>query len=156
MGAAKGTSMAPAQQELVERLRHRLADQPELREVSMFGGRAFMVRDKMVACAWKNGELLVRVSADRHDDLVGLAGASTAVMGVDRSMGPGRIEVDAEAISDEGGLAYWLGVALEHNRMTAGGRTGDGRTKRAEPRSRSGGAGPPAQTAPTPKSRPSA
>ena len=36
------------QADLIERIRPLLADEPLTREVSMFGGRAFMVNDKMV------------------------------------------------------------------------------------------------------------
>lgn len=40
--------MTPSQSALVERLRAMLATEPALREVSMFGGRSFMVNEKLV------------------------------------------------------------------------------------------------------------
>lgn len=43
-------------------------------------------------------------------------GASHAVMGRDRSMGPGWITVTRESIASDERLAFWVGVAMEHNR----------------------------------------
>ncbi len=46
--------MAPTtepQQRLITRLRALLADEPVLREVAMFGGRSFMVDEKLVVSA---------------------------------------------------------------------------------------------------------
>lgn len=107
------------QTELIERLRVLLADEPstpELREVSMFGGRSFMVNDKIAVSALKGGDLLVRVAASRHPELIEQPGASQAEMGAGRSMGPGWISVSAAAITAEEVLLFWLGVALEDNR----------------------------------------
>lgn len=43
-------------------------------------------------------------------------GAIQANMGAGRDMGPGWIEVIAEAIADDDQLAFWVAVALDHNR----------------------------------------
>lgn len=109
-----------AQPILIERLRDLLTDVTAMREVSMFGGRSFMVNEKMIVSALKNGGLLVRVAADRHDELLGRPGAAQAEMGAGREMGPGWIEVAAPAIDDDAQLAFWVTVALEHNRMLTG------------------------------------
>lgn len=108
--------MTPEQTALVERLRLLLADQPVMREVSMFGGRSFMVNEKMIVSALKGGGLLVRVDADRHGELLVRPGATQAEMGPGRDMGPGWIEVEAAAISGDERLSFWVGVAMEHNR----------------------------------------
>lgn len=110
-----------ARDELVERLRTLLADEPSVREVSMFGGRSFMVDDKMVVSALPGGGLLVRVDASRHDELVARPGAAQAEMGAGRDMGPGWVAVDAAAVGGDDGLSSWLGVALEHHRAATGG-----------------------------------
>lgn len=105
----------PQQQiELAERLRALLVDEQSTREVSMFGGRSFMVNEKMIASAWKNGDLLVRVSRERHSELVKLPGAATADMGAGRTMGPGWISVVAPMVTEDEQLSFWVGVALEH------------------------------------------
>lgn len=105
-----------AQVALIERLRGVLADQSPLRETSMFGTRAFMVNDKIVVCALKGGSLLVRVPADRHDELLARPGAAQAEMGAGRDMGPGWIEVAAAALEAEEALVSWVRLALAHNR----------------------------------------
>lgn len=112
--------MLPIQSDLIEHLRELLAAEPSTREVSMFGGRSFMVRDKMVVSALKDGDLLVRISADRHDELTEEPGAAQAEMGTGRTMGPGWIQVSASAIDTDEGLTKWLTVALDYNRSLTG------------------------------------
>jgi TfoX/Sxy family transcriptional regulator of competence genes len=107
--------MLQQQAALVERLRAMLANQSSIREVSMFGGRAFMVNDKMIASALRDGDLLVRVAQERDGELVELPGATRAEMGTGRSMGPGWVSVSADSITNDERLSFWVGVALEHN-----------------------------------------
>lgn len=101
------------QAELTERLRARLSG---AREVSMFGGRSFMVNGKIVASALRDGDLLVRVDAARHDELVTLPGASQAQMGAERDMGAGWIAIDASSLATSDQLSFWIDIALEYNR----------------------------------------
>ena len=54
---------------LVARLRDLLADESAVREVSMFGGRAFMVNEKMAVHASKDGDLLVRIDVADDEQL---------------------------------------------------------------------------------------
>jgi hypothetical protein len=110
----------PQQAELVERVRAALARERSMREVSMFGGRSVMVREKMVVSALKGGDLLVRVPVERHDQLLDRPGSSQAEMGEARSMGPGWIQVAAASLDDDG-LRFWITVALDHNRSVTGG-----------------------------------
>ncbi len=110
--------MTSQQAELAERLRELLAGEPSTREVSMFGGRSFMVNEKMVVSAQKEGALLVRVAHERDDELMEVPGAERAEMGAGRSMGPGWISVAAESITNDQQLAFWLDVALEYNQTT--------------------------------------
>ncbi|HCG56923.1 MULTISPECIES: TfoX/Sxy family protein [Brevibacterium] len=112
--------MTPEQSSLVVRLRALVAEEPVVREVSMFGGRSLMVNEKMLVSAQKDGGLLVRVEADRHEELLDLPGASQAEMGPGRDMGPGWIEVSAEAIRNDERLTSWVTAAMEHNRAVAG------------------------------------
>lgn len=107
------------QSELVDRLRALLSGEPSVREVSMFGGRSFMVNDRLVASALKDGDLLVRVDVERDAELTGVPGASRAEMGTGRSMGPGWISVSAESIAGDEQLSFWFDVCMEHNRAGA-------------------------------------
>ncbi|MBD5784889.1 TfoX/Sxy family protein [Cellulosimicrobium terreum] len=110
--------MTTQQADLVERLRALLGDEPSTREVPMFGGRSFMVDEKMVVSARKDGDLLVRVPAERHDELVSRPGAGQAEMGAGRTMGPGWISVSTTSLDTDEHLTFWLSLALEHNRAT--------------------------------------
>lgn len=110
--------MPPAQQSLVERIRSALAPEHASREVAMFGGCAFMVNEKMVVSASKDGSLLVRVDAGQHDTILAEDGATQATMGASRrDMGPGWIHVSPSALAGDG-LARWCDVALAYNRST--------------------------------------
>ena len=111
------------QADLIERIRPLLADEPLTREVSMFGGRAFMVNDKMVASVLRDDALLVRVDAERHDELTQRRGATQAEMGAGRSMGPGWVAVSATSIASDGDLSFWLDTALDYNHATTKRRT---------------------------------
>lgn len=109
----------PAQAELIERVRQLLATENLTREVSMFGGRAFMVDEKMVVSASQDGSLLVRVPADEHALLLQRPGAAQAEMGTGRTMGPGWISVADTALADDRGLAFWIDVAMRHRRASS-------------------------------------
>lgn len=115
------TTMHPKRVELVERVRADLAGERSMREVSMFGGRSFMVREKMVVSALKGGDLLVRVPVERHDEFLGRAGAAQAEMGEGRSMGPGWIQVAEASLVQDDDLRFWIAAALDHNRTVTGG-----------------------------------
>ena len=117
-------AMTSEQHHLVQRVRALVDDEPDVREVSMFGGRAIMVNDKMVVSAGKTGDLLVRVAAGRHEALLGEPGAAQARMGAGRGMGPGWITVAPETVADDGRLAFWVEVAMRHNRAITGGESG--------------------------------
>lgn len=114
-------AMSQEQAALLERVRARLVEEPVLREVSMFGGRSVMVNEKMIVSVLKDGGLLVRVPADRHEQLLAEPGAAQAEMGPGRDMGPGWIEVASTAIHDDDRLGFWVDVAMEYNRVVTGG-----------------------------------
>lgn len=109
---------SPAQSELVDRVRALISTEPVQRETALFGGWAFMVNEKLLVSAGKDGSLLVRVAAEDHDRLLEKPGARQAEMGTGRSMGPGWITVVAEHLDDES-LELWISIALEHNRPTS-------------------------------------
>ncbi|GAA3835149.1 hypothetical protein KACC15558_13810 [Brevibacterium ammoniilyticum] len=113
--------MTPEQSDLIGRLRRVLAEEA-VREVAMFGGRSFMVDERIAVSALKSGGLLVRVDADRHEELLDRPGAAQAEMGAGRTMGPGWIEVDAAKITEDAGLSMWVDVALKYNRAVTGTR----------------------------------
>lgn len=89
----------------------------------MFGGRAIMVNNKMIVSVGRNGDLLVRVAADRHETLLSEPGAEQAQMGAGRDMGLGWITVAPEVIADDGRLAFWVDMAMRHNRAITRGES---------------------------------
>src|SRR5690554_4809515 len=91
----------PTQRALAERIRTALPTGHTIREVAMFGGRAFMLDEVMVVSVGKNGDLLVRIDPDRYDELTGLPAARPARMGTDRPMGRGWITVDSSALTTD-------------------------------------------------------
>lgn len=115
--------MTPEQDALIVQLRTLLADEPVLREVSMFGGRSVMVNEKMIVSALKDGGLLVRVDSARHDELLARPGARQAEMGPGRDMGPGWIEVEAATIENDEQLSAWVRIAMDYNSQVTGGHS---------------------------------
>jgi len=99
---------------LADRVRAALPRDSKVREVSMFGGLSFMVDDSMVVAARRDGGLLVRIDPARNDELLRVPGAEPAVMGADRSMGPGWITVNHESLTTDEQLAFWIQVGLEY------------------------------------------
>lgn len=118
MARDRGAILKMDRSSLIERVRALLVDEPSTREVSMFGGRSFMVNNAMLASAVANGDLLVRVAPGRHDELMAMPGAASAEMGVGRTMGPGWISVSSASIASEKRLSFWIRAALEHNHRT--------------------------------------
>ena len=114
--------MTAEQTSLIERIRALITDETVVREVSMFGGRAMMVNEKMIVSARKGGGLLVRIDAEQHDALLERPGAMQAQMGSGRDMGPGWIDVAADDIRNDQQLASWVELAMDYNRVVTAGR----------------------------------
>ncbi|MGH3613330.1 MAG: TfoX/Sxy family protein [Pseudonocardia sp.] len=107
-------------EDLAERVRAALATQQSFREVKMFGGLSFMVNGAMVVSVGSPGsDLLVRVDPERDEHYQQVEGARAAEMGEGRPMGPGWLAVDAAAVADDEGLAFWVAAAMEFNSMKA-------------------------------------
>ncbi|MDI9897475.1 TfoX/Sxy family protein [Rhodococcus sp. IEGM 1381] len=86
----------------------------------MFGGLAFLVRDKMVVCVGRGSALLVRVDGVREPEYLQRDGAHHAVMGRNRSIGQRWITVDVMALTGESALEFWIAAALNHNTNAKG------------------------------------
>lgn len=67
--------MTSAQSELMDWVRTLIADEPLVREVSMFGGRSVMVAERMVVSVLEDGGLLVRVDPERHEEHLARSGS---------------------------------------------------------------------------------
>ncbi|MEO3999054.1 TfoX/Sxy family protein [Mesorhizobium sp. CAU 1732] len=98
--------------ELATRIRAILDEDPNVREVRMFGGLCFMLNGNMLVCTTKDERLLARIGQ------AGLADA-LAVSGVVRMTMAGRemkdfVVVAQDAIADDGALARWIAVATRY------------------------------------------
>ena len=112
--------MSTAQEALANRLRESFADR-ETREVKMFGGISFMLEGKMVCAAGRDGDLLLRIDPEDYPTLITRPGAQEPVMGTDRSMAPGWIQVAATHLRTAKQLQSWVQIGLDHHRALVGG-----------------------------------
>ncbi|PID36043.1 MAG: hypothetical protein CR993_06700 [Rhodobacterales bacterium] len=103
----------PEQSQLCARIRNTLKTPHPVREVRMFGAIAFMVDERMVVAAHKNGDLLVRVDPQQSAALLCRDDTRQAEMGTGRAMGPGWLV--AEGPLSEEQTAFWLGVAMTYH-----------------------------------------
>ncbi len=114
---------------LLPRVRDALGATSAVREVNMFGGRAFMVNEKMLVSVGSDGNLLVRGDPERSDELLALSGARQAEMGAGRSMGKGWVTVAEQAIATDDALDFWISVAAGYTDKATG--WGSSRRQRA-------------------------
>lgn len=105
---------------LLKRVRDVLGATCAVREVSMFGGRAFMVNEKMLVSVGSDGDLLVRVDPERSGELRAMSGVRQAEMGAGRSMGTGWVTVAEQAVATDDALVFWIGAATEYNDKATG------------------------------------
>ncbi|GAB3622880.1 hypothetical protein GCM10027418_09620 [Mariniluteicoccus endophyticus] len=84
----------------------------------MFGGRSFMVDDRMVAAARADGDLLLRIDPADRPELMARPGAKVAMMGPAREMGDGWLAVSGDAVEGDA-LVEWLAYALRHHARSA-------------------------------------
>lgn len=98
-------------EDLAERIRGLIADDPGVAERKMFGGLAFLVGGHMAVSASGQGGLLVRVAPDETDALLAKPHAQTFEMR-GRAM-QGWLRVDAEGVRTKRQLEPWVrrGVA---------------------------------------------
>ncbi len=93
-------------EELAERIRDLLADQPNLDEKKMFGGIAFLLSGNM-AVGVSGNDLMVRIGPDEHD-------VALTEPGVEEFSKTGRpmkgwILATSGIIESDTGLASWVG-----------------------------------------------
>ena len=92
--------------DLAERIRELLIDEPDVTETKMFGGLAFLVGGHLAIAASRQGGVLVRVDPITSDALVARTGARHAVM-KGRTM-DGWLRVDSDKLRTKRQLATWV------------------------------------------------
>jgi TfoX/Sxy family transcriptional regulator of competence genes len=104
----------PYDENLADRIRALLGDEPHVTEKRMFGGLAFLVGGNMCVAASGQGGLLVRLDPDETDDALSRAHASPMDMG--RGPMRGWIRVDDAGVKDSRSLRRWVERALGYVR----------------------------------------
>lgn len=93
-------------EELADRIRELLSNEPNVTEKKMFGGLAFLVGGNMAVAASGQGGVLVRADPAESETLVAKTNASPMEMR-GRKM-KGWLRVDAEDVRTKRQLARWV------------------------------------------------
>ncbi|MEU4421766.1 TfoX/Sxy family protein [Actinoplanes sp. NPDC024001] len=99
-------------EKLATRVRELAGDRPDMTQVRMFGGLAWLINGNMAVVVRGKGGLLVRVDPADHDDLLAEDGADTMVMR-GRPM-RGWLTVTAPACDDPATLATWVHRGVDY------------------------------------------
>jgi hypothetical protein len=98
--------MSAASDELAARIRNYFGGRPDITEMKMFGGVAFMLNGNMIVGPLKDGGLLARVGKAAYADALQEPGAAPMTF-TGREM-PGYVEVHDEGIETDEALAGWI------------------------------------------------
>jgi TfoX/Sxy family transcriptional regulator of competence genes len=101
-------------EELADRIRELVGDEPQLTEQKMFGGLAFLIGGNMAIGASGQGGILVRVDPEESDRLVATTSARPMEMR-GREM-RGWLRVEADEVRTKRDLAKWVKLGTAHAR----------------------------------------
>jgi hypothetical protein len=96
-------------EDLADRMRELLAEEPDLSEKKMFGGLAFLLGGHMAVAASGQGGALVRVDRAEADGLIDGSAAEPMIM-KGRPMA-GWLRVPGDDLRTERQLGRWVGIA---------------------------------------------
>ena len=103
--------------DLADRIRSLVQDEPALSEKRMFGGLAFLVNGNMAVAASSQGGLLLRADPDQTESLVDHEHVRRFVMR-GREMN-GWLHVDVEVLETDDELRRWVNHGLTYARSLA-------------------------------------
>ncbi len=98
--------------DLAERIRAILSDDPNAGEIRMFGGICFTLNGNMLVGSMKRGDLLARVGTDREAAALARPGAQRMAF-TGREM-KGFVVIANEAVADDDVLARWIAMATAY------------------------------------------
>jgi hypothetical protein len=101
-------------EELADRIRELVGEEPNLTEQKMFGGLAFLVGGNMAVAASGQGGLLVHVDAAASEALIATTPAEAMVMH-GRAMA-GWLRVDAGDVRTKRQLSKWVELGTSYAR----------------------------------------
>lgn len=99
---------------LAERIRVLLGTTPDVTEMKMFGGLAFLIDGNMAVAASGQGGLMVRVDPAESDALLTRGGTHLVEMR-GRSM-PGWLRVDLDQVGTSRQLVTWVEIGTAYAR----------------------------------------
>ena len=99
-------------EELADRIRELLGDEPGLSEQKMFGGLAFLIGGNMAIAASGQGGILVRADPDESDTLAATTKAEVMEMRGRQMAGWLRVAAGDVATQDE--LAQWVHIGRSY------------------------------------------
>lgn len=103
-------SASDEREQLAVRIREMITDD-DVREMRMFGGIGFMVREALAIVAERGGSAMVRTDPSLRADRLA-RGAVPVVMGNGRTMGDTWLRVPAEQLADDAELADWVAIGI--------------------------------------------
>jgi TfoX/Sxy family transcriptional regulator of competence genes len=101
-------------EQLADRIREQIGDEPTLTEKKMFGGLAFLIGGNMAVGASGQGGILVRVDPEESERLVETTGAYPMEMRGRQMAGWLRVDTDDLGADDE--LAKWVELGTTYAR----------------------------------------
>jgi hypothetical protein len=101
-------------EELADRIRDLVGDEPGLTEQKMFGGLAFLIGGNMAIAASGQGGILVHTDPEASDGLVETTDAY--LMEMRGKQMRGWLRVDSEQVTTEPTLAKWVEVGTSYAR----------------------------------------
>jgi TfoX/Sxy family transcriptional regulator of competence genes len=101
-------------EELAQRIRELLGDEPGLAEKKMFGGLAFLIHGNMSVAASGQGGLMIRCAPQDTDAFLAEPGAEHLVMR-GRAM-EGWLRVREDALSNQADLERWVARGVAYAR----------------------------------------
>jgi hypothetical protein len=104
--------------QLAARVREMFADDPAVREQTMFGARAFLVADRLAVAASADGGLMVRIDPAHAEQLLRTTAAQPIQMR-GRTM-RGWVHADGEHVRSRRRLDEWIAVGTAAATSTLG------------------------------------
>ncbi len=107
-------------EKLADRVREFIAlTHNKVEEKRMFGGLCFMVNDKMCVGVEKE-RLMLRLDPEKIEDLIEMDGCT--LMDFTGKVMKGFVFVDITALNTRKKLEFWMGLALEYNKIAKPGK----------------------------------
>jgi hypothetical protein len=101
-------------EDLADRIREQIGNDPSLTEKQMFGGLAFLIDGNMAVAASGQGGIMVRVDPGESAQLVDTTPAEMMVMRGGAM--PGWLRLSADDVPSREGLAVWIDRGVRYAR----------------------------------------